>query len=58
MSAVDHVDYRSVESISRRSGWYLRCPVCRRWSRHLVILGGGVLLCSRCWPSTKKVPHE
>lgn len=43
----DHIDYRPVESVHRRSGWYLRCQTCKRWSRSLWITGKRAL-CRRC----------
>ncbi|MGE0544596.1 MAG: hypothetical protein AB7R89_30930 [Dehalococcoidia bacterium] len=49
-----HLDLAPIETRPGRFGWRLRCPVCRRWASHLVILGGGMLVCRRCRPSTKK----
>ena len=43
------IDLRPIETKRTRRGYALRCPHCGEWSRFLLIVDSGELICRRCY---------
>ena len=43
------IDLSSIDTQRNGRGYDLRCPHCGDWSRGLLVLASGELICKSCW---------
>jgi hypothetical protein len=52
------IDLRDLRTRHTRPGYELQCPECGDWSRTLLVLEGGGLLCRGCFRAGESVGED